>query len=873
MKKPIPGKAGLALLLAVAVHAPFSKAEVVSQWSFEDGLADTAEAGGTADDLEATGDAEFADGIVGRAVKLTAAGLQRLRAADSDDLDLAANWTLEAFVWPDEDNTGEWDRLWTKWGDGGNEWHTSFRSTGAVDVENGLDLFINGGTNVINSNNTAEVPLETWSHVAFVGDEAAGTISAWLNGVKVGEAEYTAVAPGDGAMNFGNFDSPANDLQYSGLIDEAMIHNVAVTSDYLQGRAALLNGGGAENAVAKWSFEDNLDDTAPTGTATDTLEPFGDPEYAPGVPGLGGKAINITAGGLQRLRAEDSDDLDLAESWTLEAFVWPDADNSGEWDRFWTKWGDGGNEWHTSFRSTGAVDVANGLDLFLNGGNNVINSNDTAEVPLETWSHVAFVGDAEADTITAWLNGVKVGETVYEEVIPGDGAMNFGNFESPANGLQYSGLIDEAMIHSIAVDEAYLKARSALIQPNDPDGDPDGDGLTNAQEVVLGTDPNNPDTDGDTLSDGVETNTGTWAGIGDTGTDPRKKDTDGDGLDDNVENPELPFVDASQPGTDPNKADTDGDQNGDRNEIANGLNPTVADPVLPNIVSRWSFDGNLEDNGPDGANQDNLEATGDPEFAPGIIGQAVRISAFDEGLQRLRAEDSDDLDLAENWTLEAFVWPDADNAGEWDRFWAKWEGGSQWHLSFRSTGAIDVENGIDLFINGSNNIMNSNDTAEVPLEHWSHIAVVGSAATGKITAWLNGVQVGESEYEAVEPGTGAMNFGNFESPANGLQYSGLIDDAIIHGNAVSVAYIKSRAALLQPAPTQIADITVDRGANKATITWKSTPGKEYALEWTDDFVIWRELDDGIVGAEGETTSADDAAIPAESQERYYRVRE
>ena len=451
--------------------------------------------------------------------------------------------------------------------------------------------------------------------------------------------------------------------------------------------------------------------------------------------------------------------------------------------------------------------------------------------------------------------------------------MNFGNFESPANGLQYSGLIDEAMIHSVAVDEAYLKARSALIQPNDPDGDPDGDGLTNAQEAVVGTDPNIPDTDGDTLKDGVETNTGTWVSTENTGTDPRKKDTDGDGLADNIENPGLAFIDANQPGTDPNKADTDGDQNGDGNEIANGLNPTVADPVLPNIVSRWSFDGNLDDNGTEGANQDNLEATGEPEFAPGIIGQAVKISASDEGLQRLRAEDSDDLDLATNWTLEAFVWPDADNAGEWDRFWTKWEGGGQWHLAFRSTGAVDVENGIDLFINNGNNIVNSNDTAEVPLEQWSHIAVIGSASTGKITAWLNGVQVGESEYEAVQPGPGAMNFGNFESPANGLQYSGLIDEAIIHGNAVTVAYIMSRAALLQPAPTQIADITVDRGANKATITWTSRPGVEYALEWTDDFVTWREIDDGIVGADGSTTSADDEAIPGEARERYYRVKE
>ena len=214
-----------------------------------------------------------------------------------------------------------------------------------------------------------------------------------------------------------------------------------------------------ENVVAQWSFDGNLDDVS-AGVSDDHLTPTGDAEYATGVVG---QAVRLTADGLQRLRAEDSDDLDLAADWTLEAYVWPDADNTGEWDRFWTKWGDGGNQWHSSFRSTGAVDVENGLDLFINDGDNIINSNTTAEVPLEQWSHVAFVGDSASGMITAWLNGEQVGETDYQEVTPGDGAMNFGNFESPANALQYTGLIDEAKIHNAAVDQAYLIRRTALI--------------------------------------------------------------------------------------------------------------------------------------------------------------------------------------------------------------------------------------------------------------------------------------------------------------------------------------------------------------------------------------------------------------------------
>ena len=67
--------------------------------------------------------------------------------------------------------------------------------------------------------------------------------------------------------------------------------------------------------------------------------------------------------------------------------------------------------------------------------------------------------------------------------------------------------------------------QSAQILYND--GDSDNDGLIDSEEARLGTDPKNPDTDGDLLVDGDEVKI--W------GTDPLKKDTDGDGFDDGSE--------------------------------------------------------------------------------------------------------------------------------------------------------------------------------------------------------------------------------------------------------------------------------------------------------------------------------------------------
>lgn len=62
---------------------------------------------------------------------------------------------------------------------------------------------------------------------------------------------------------------------------------------------------------------------------------------------------------------------------------------------------------------------------------------------------------------------------------------------------------------------------------NDADDDIDGDGLSNKEEISLGTSPNSADTDSDGLSDYDEINT--------YNTDPLKADTDGDTLNDGEE--------------------------------------------------------------------------------------------------------------------------------------------------------------------------------------------------------------------------------------------------------------------------------------------------------------------------------------------------
>jgi hypothetical protein len=81
--------------------------------------------------------------------------------------------------------------------------------------------------------------------------------------------------------------------------------------------------------------------------------------------------------------------------------------------------------------------------------------------------------------------------------------------------------------------------------PTTGSADPDGDGLTTAQEWALGTDPFNADTNGDGIADGVAVA---------TGLSPTNPDQDGDGVENAAE---------IAGGTDPFAWDTDGDGHGD----------------------------------------------------------------------------------------------------------------------------------------------------------------------------------------------------------------------------------------------------------------------------------------------------------------------
>lgn len=320
--------------------------------------------------------------------------------------------------------------------------------------------------------------------------------------------------------------------------------------------------------------------------------------------------------------------------------------------------------------------------------------------------------------------------------------------------------------------------------PDDLD-DSDEDGLTASEEIAAGTSPLTADTDEDSLPDGDE--------IVLHGTNPAVADSDNDGLDDGAE--------VLLQGTDPNHPDTDGDGFEDGYEVAGGADPTdeTSGPPLSAPALYYDFE---EGAGPQvrdwSGNLFDGMLVGSIGFDKGAPrGPSPGTSAkFSFGIIRIPGLDVPNELGNRDYTLSAWLRPDSQSIGGDHFVFGQSAQGIQ--HGFREEGSLHF----------SHAPSGLSTVEAVPAGTWLHATWTFRADTGEAAIYLNG-DLAASGTIADLDGEGPLILGGRNGASNdGLGenwFFGLADDVALWREALPVGFIRELARGASPIRTMLAE--------------------------------------------------------------------
>jgi len=190
------------------------------------------------------------------------------------------------------------------------------------------------------------------------------------------------------------------------------------------------------------------------------------------------------------------------------------------------------------YSGSGQFTITATIESGGNGGNGGNNSGGNSDNVVELTSGVAKTGSLDVSNTKAYYKITASSGTALKVVLDGPNGADFDLYvkkgamptTSSYDARGYTNSADESVSISNPSGTYYIMVNrysgsgqftiTATIESGNnggnggnPNGDDDGDGLTNAREAQLGTDPNNPDSDGDGINDGIEVNM--------YGTDPK----------------------------------------------------------------------------------------------------------------------------------------------------------------------------------------------------------------------------------------------------------------------------------------------------------------------------------------------------------------
>ena len=410
-----------------------------------------------------------------------------------------------------------------------NNTHTIFADFGkASDLSEKIVIAIESNKVKVSLNNgaifrgTPKVIEKRWHHIAVtrLGD----TVTIYVNGEVDKTFTHSPVNIFEKGNEFnigsskGGLAPSTSAFVHKGYIDDSRIYNRALSLEEIRN----VKNVGHANLISHWNFDESSGFTAmdSSGYIRDGSINGAALHSSQIAPNFIAGSYSLELNGTDAYVSVANPALPT-EDFSYSVWVNPDVIGSNQ------------SIFMSASSSTGDseelhIGIAADGKAFINLKGTTIVSSITA-LTAGIWSNI--VATRSGDIVTLYVNGAADGVATYGETLSFDagnilliGANSNEGFSGNLANF-FDGKIDDSRLYSAALDAEEISENYSFTTVLFSDEiDSDKDGLSNAHEWQLGTDPNNTDTDGDGLTDGDEVDI--------YGSDPLLTDSDGDGVSD-----------------------------------------------------------------------------------------------------------------------------------------------------------------------------------------------------------------------------------------------------------------------------------------------------------------------------------------------------
>lgn len=373
-------------------------------------------------------------------------------------------------------------------------------------------------------------------------------------------------------------------------------------------------GAASADLLGYWDFENDFNDQSGNGN---NGSPFGSTTLDSSAPAAAGSgSLNLVNSDDSYLDINPGTGMQIEENTNFSISIWFRSSTIQRDKRIFSE-GSTTNGTPLYNIGTGAPGIGtNQIDFFRRTTEATTNNHElTVAEPFgdDSW-HNVVVADANGE-VKIYVDGILDLTTSYPKTGLSTNTTTFGGIKRDGPCCGFSGNLDDIGIWDTALNFVQIAAIQQGVNPtlidesvdsdndglpdywelvygldpaddgsvdinNGPDGNTDGDSLSQLQEYQILSNPNDEDSDDDTVNDDIESA---------DGSDPNLVDSDSDGLDDGEE---------KAAGSSPTLNDTDADGLRDAFEVSSSLDPT--DDGSINVA-------NGADGDPDSDSLSNLE--------------------------------------------------------------------------------------------------------------------------------------------------------------------------------------------------------------------------------------------------------------------------